>query len=118
MSLESFQFVDEEIQNLMSAEPPLEAGNSFTALLELPSNQAVKLLHSPEEATPNVLPTVYPATGKENSPETTSSILILQNPSHDTSYPVKQEPMESGSLHNSSPVCSDPITVRSKIHQN
>lgn len=108
--MESFQFVDEEIQNLMSAEPPLETGNSFTALLELPPNQAVKLLHSPEEATPDVLSS---AAAKENSPETTSSILILPNPSHNTSNPVKQEPLESGSLHNSSPICSDPITSKS-----
>ncbi|XP_023730904.1 transcription factor bHLH48 [Lactuca sativa] len=106
MNLEAFQFVDEEIQNLMSAEPPLETGNSFTALLELPPNQAVKLLHSPEEETPKVFPSV---TAKENSSETMGSILILQNPNRIISNPVKQEPLESGSLHNSSPISSDPI---------
>ncbi|KAL4558099.1 hypothetical protein LXL04_036295 [Taraxacum kok-saghyz] len=117
MSLESFEFVDEEIQNLMSAEPRLETGNSFTALLELPRNQAVKLLHSPEEATPNVLPSVLSATAKGNSPETTSSFLILPNPSCNTSNPVKQEPLESGSLPNSPPI-SDPIISNSTKRKN
>ncbi|KAI3750214.1 hypothetical protein L2E82_20843 [Cichorium intybus] len=114
MSSELFQFVDEEIENLMSSEPPLENGNTFTALLELPPNQAVKLLHSPEEPlpTPNVFPSVFSATAKENSPETTSSILTLPNPDRNTSNPVKQEPLESGSLQNASPICSDPITSR------
>ena len=89
MSFESFQ-------NMMSAEPPLESRNSFTALLELPLNQAVKLLDSPEV---------------ENSSETASS--ILPNSSCNNSDPVKQEPVESGSMHNSSPICSDLVISRS-----
>ncbi|KAI3678105.1 hypothetical protein L6452_37386 [Arctium lappa] len=44
MSLKSFQFDDKEIKS----------ANSFTALLEFPPNQAAELLHSPEEATPDV----------------------------------------------------------------
>lgn len=53
----------------MSAEPPVESANSFTALLELPPNQTVKLLHSPEEATPDVYASVFSV--MENLPETT-----------------------------------------------
>ncbi|XP_059623078.1 transcription factor bHLH60-like [Cornus florida] len=45
IGVESFQF-GEEIQRLMST--PLEVGSSFTALLELPTNQAMSLLHSPQ----------------------------------------------------------------------
>lgn len=41
--IESFQ-VGEEIQGLLTAPP--ESGSSFTALLELPANQAMELLHS------------------------------------------------------------------------
>lgn len=40
----SYQFVEDEIQSLIS---PPEGGSSFTALLELPPNQVVKLLDSP-----------------------------------------------------------------------
>ncbi|CAL5434831.1 unnamed protein product [Camellia sinensis] len=45
IGVESLQF-GEEIQRLMAAPP--ETGSSFTALLELPVNQAMVLLHSPE----------------------------------------------------------------------
>ncbi|GJT65248.1 transcription factor bHLH48-like protein [Tanacetum coccineum] len=39
-----YQFVEDEIASLIS---PPEGGSSFTALLELPANQVVKLLDSP-----------------------------------------------------------------------
>ncbi|PWA64109.1 basic helix-loop-helix (bHLH) DNA-binding superfamily protein [Artemisia annua] len=39
-----YQFVEDEIESLIS---PPEGGSSFTALLELPANQVVKLLDSP-----------------------------------------------------------------------
>lgn len=107
MCVESFQF-GEEIQSLMSVVPPPEAGNSFTALLELPPNQAVKLLHAPEETTPSILPPLaFPAMETDNSLETKST--ILPNSSPDYCNLVKQEPIDSDSLHNSSPMQSDPI---------
>ncbi|KAL1368199.1 transcription factor bHLH48 isoform X2 [Arachis duranensis] len=46
-ALDSIQF-NEQIQGLMAPAP--ESTNSFTALLELPPPQAVKLLHSPDKA--------------------------------------------------------------------
>ena len=108
MSVESFQFGEDDIQSLMSVVPPPEAGNSFTALLELPPNQAVKLLHSPEETTPSIFPpSVFPTMDTDNSLETTSS--ILPNSSPNFSNLVKQEPIDSDSPHNSSPMHSDPI---------
>ncbi|KAK1428828.1 hypothetical protein QVD17_17668 [Tagetes erecta] len=100
LGMETFQF-GEEIQSLMSVIQPPEAGNSFTALLELPPNQAVKLLHSPAMETDNSLDTS----------RTTSSILPNSSPNNFDF--VKQEPIDSDSLHNSSPVPSDPITSKS-----
>ncbi|XP_076881287.1 transcription factor bHLH48-like isoform X1 [Bidens hawaiensis] len=82
--MEPFQF-GEEIQRLMSVAPPPDSGNSFTALLELPPNQAVRLLHSPEPS---------------------SVFLPIQ-----TDNSVKQEPTDSDSMHNSSP--SDPLVSKS-----
>nr|KAJ0206332.1 hypothetical protein LSAT_V11C500288500 [Lactuca sativa] len=109
MGVESFQFGEDDIQSLMSVVPPPEPGNSFTALLELPPNQAVKLLHSPEETTPPAIfpPSVFPAMETDNSLETTSSILPNSSPNYCNL--VKQEPIDSDSLHNSSPIQSDPI---------
>lgn len=108
MGVESFLIGDEDIQSLMSVVPPPEAGNSFTALLELPPNQAVKLLHSPEETTPSIFPpSVFPAMEIDNSLETTSSILPNSSPNYCNL--VKQEPIDSDSMHNSSPMQSDPI---------
>lgn len=108
IGVDAFQF-GEEIQSLMSVVPPPEAGNSFTALLELPPNQAVKLLHSPEETAPSNL--VFPAMETDNSLETTSS--ILPNSSPNTCNYVKQEPIDSDSLLNSSPIQSDPVISNS-----
>lgn len=61
IGVESLHF-GEGIQNLIS--PPTEAGSSFTALLELPANQAVKLLHlpEPEESPPELAgPYIFPS---------------------------------------------------------
>ncbi|KVI03514.1 Myc-type, basic helix-loop-helix (bHLH) domain-containing protein [Cynara cardunculus var. scolymus] len=110
MGVDSFQF-GEEIQSLMSVVQPPEAGNSFTALLELPPNQAVKLLHSPEETTPNIFPSVFAVIETDNSLDTTSS--IRPNSSPNNCNLVKQEPIDSYSLHNSSPMQSDPIISKS-----
>ncbi|XP_052173476.1 transcription factor bHLH48-like isoform X2 [Diospyros lotus] len=46
IGVESLQF-GEDIERLMAAPAP-ETASSFTALLELPANQAVELLHSPD----------------------------------------------------------------------
>ncbi|KAK2986549.1 hypothetical protein RJ640_019519 [Escallonia rubra] len=102
---EHFQ-LGEEIRTLVSAPPA--SGSSFTALLELPATQAVKLLHSPElEETPRAaeLPPVFPACklsvflGAGNSPETGS-------------IPVKQELTDSDSPpDNSLPLAADPMAV-------
>ncbi|MFS8002172.1 putative transcription factor bHLH family [Helianthus anomalus] len=102
---ELFQFGEEsEIQSLMSVVPPPETGNSFTALLELPPNQAVMLLHSPEETAPDNF----------TSPvllETPNSILPNSSPNNFSL--VKQEPVDSDSVHNSSPNMSDPVISKS-----
>ncbi|KAK1427120.1 hypothetical protein QVD17_15803 [Tagetes erecta] len=74
----------DEIHSLMSVLQPPEAGNSFTALLELSPNQAVMLLHSPEETSPN-------------------PVFHL----------VKNEPIDCELMHNSSPNVSDPVTSNS-----
>ncbi|KAJ9543746.1 hypothetical protein OSB04_023453 [Centaurea solstitialis] len=107
---EEFQF-GEEIQSLMSVVQPPEAGNSFTALLELPPNQAVKLLHSPgEAATPNNI--IFPFAAAMETDNSTSS-SIRPNSSPNTCDFVKQEPIDSDSLHNSSPLESDPVVSKS-----
>ncbi|KAI7733834.1 hypothetical protein M8C21_011705 [Ambrosia artemisiifolia] len=98
--METFQFV-EEIQSMMSVVPPADAGNSFTALLELPPNQAVKLLHSPLMETDNTLE------------KTTTPPSIMHNSSpNDLSF-VKQEPIDSDSLHNSSQTPSNLVVSKS-----
>ncbi|KAL8215310.1 hypothetical protein R6Q57_004759 [Mikania cordata] len=107
--METFQF-GEEIQSLMSVVPPPEAGNSFTALLELPANQAVKLLH--DETAPNTLSSsVFPVMETDNSLEMTSSIIPNSSPNNFNL--VKEEPIDSDSLRNSSPNPSDPIISKS-----
>ncbi|KAJ0715475.1 putative transcription factor bHLH family [Helianthus annuus] len=102
---ELFQLGEEiEIQSLMSVVPPPETGNSFTALLELPPNQAVMLLHSPEETAPdNFTSQVFL--------ETPNSILPNSSPNNFSL--VKQEPVDSDSVHNSSPNMSDPVISKS-----
>lgn len=135
---EAFQF-GEEIQRLMTVPP--ENGSSFTALLELPPNQAMELLHSPEsDGTPpelagdvwsphdckpydtiNCSPTfqfkaavveqaaglsIFSTAG-EDSPRTSS----VPSNSSANSLKVKNEPIDTDSNRNSSPVTSDPMIL-------
>ncbi|KAL8260519.1 hypothetical protein R6Q59_028472 [Mikania micrantha] len=100
--METFQF-GEEIQSLMPVVPPSEASNSFTALLQLPANQVVMLLHSNEETE---------VMNIDNLLETTSSVLPNSCP-NDFNL-VKQEPIDSDSLHNSSQNPSDYIISKSE----
>ncbi|KAL8213776.1 hypothetical protein R6Q57_003225 [Mikania cordata] len=100
--METFQF-GEEIQSLMPVIPPPEAGNSFTALLELPANQVVMLLHSNEETE---------VMNIDNLLETTNSVLPNSCPNNFNL--VKQEPIDSDSLHNSSLNPSDFILSKSE----
>ena len=112
--LESLQFRD-EIQRLMTVPP--ENASSFTALLELPANQAMQLLHSPHSdehkpyvpsSFPNPNPNLtFPSNktlieraakfsvfaGAEISPETSASANLEK---------VKSEPGESDSNPSSS----------------
>ncbi|XP_057982458.1 transcription factor bHLH48-like [Malania oleifera] len=128
---ESYQF-GEEIQGMMLTAPP-ETGSSFTALLELPANQAMELLHSSGSAeAPAVLDHHKPyshslsssltfpssaalveraarfsifAAGSEDSPETSS----MPENSSANSYRVKSEPTDTESNPNSTmPLLSDP----------
>ncbi|CAK9172532.1 unnamed protein product [Ilex paraguariensis] len=132
IGVESLQF-GEEINLLMSIQPP-ETGSSFTALLELPSNQAMQLLDSPET---NVAPAtlsgyqiehpktympIFPSdtalidrackfsvfATTENSPETSSIPLN----SRSKSDKVKQEPVDLDSNPNSSPAVSDSMVLK------
>ena len=109
IAVDSLQF-GEEIRRLMA--PPAE-GSSFTALLELPVNQATELLHSPDTIRTlsslagdhHVIErdsrfSVFAAT--EISPETSS----IPSNSSPRSLVVKIEPVNSDSNPNS----SDPIT--------
>ncbi|WCJ33927.1 basic helix-loop-helix (bHLH) DNA-binding superfamily protein [Euphorbia peplus] len=124
--LESLQFGD-DIQHLIS--PPPENGNSFTALLELPPNQAMELLHSPDltlKTTVEPLLQLQPDFNASNltfptntalidraarfsvfagdgSPETSS---VPSNSSANLDKAVKCEPTEAESLQ----LGSDPMT--------
>lgn len=123
---------DVGLPSMMTVAP--ETGSSFTALLELPANQAVELLvHSPETENlpatkvPEIEPqrSFYPrcppppifpsdialidraskfSVFAGNSPETSS---IPSNSSWKPNF-VKQEPLESDSNPNSSPAVSNP----------
>ncbi|KAK6941876.1 Myc-type, basic helix-loop-helix (bHLH) domain [Dillenia turbinata] len=125
----SLQF-SEEIETLMTV--PHESGtpSSFTALLKLPANQAMELLHDSSEkpydytfnctsssshlhfpsnlalveraSRLSVFSTTAATPAAQDSPETTNS---SQN-----SLKVKNEPTETDSNPNSSPVISDPMS--------
>ncbi|XP_059668474.1 transcription factor bHLH48-like [Cornus florida] len=140
IGVESFQF-GEEIQRLMSAPP--EAGSSFTALLELPANQAMSLLHSPQsDDTPaelsgevwnnhhnpyhiqslNCTPTFPSNTALLDRASKFSVFAATVNSPETSSIPsnssgnshkVKPEPFDSDSNPDSSPMASDP-TVSNK----
>ncbi|KAL7168937.1 hypothetical protein ACSBR2_034045 [Camellia fascicularis] len=104
----TLQFGD-EIEILM----PPESGSSFTALLELPANQAMELLHSPAMLPGEIWCNhhqIEPYTAllerasrlsvfaTESSPETNS----IPSNSSGNSHKVKQEPVDSDSNPNSS----------------
>lgn len=118
---DSLQF-GEELQTLMSVPP--ESGNSFTALLELPPNQAVKLLHTPDKIAekiaehPNVYPyaPMFPSNSALIDRASKFSVFATEN-SPEKSVPVKQEPVESDSHRNSSPGMSDSV-VPSSDHKS
>ena len=106
IGVESLQF-GEEIRRLMAATP--DTGSSFTALLELPANQVMEFLHSPDTVrTPASLAGDHPAIERassfsvfaaaEISPETSSIPSNLSPHSH----VVKLEPVNSDSNPNSS----------------
>lgn len=83
-----YQFVEDEIESLIS---PPEGGSSFTALLELPANQVVKLLDSPVG---------FPA------PEAGNLSSVLGD--NDVNL-VKEEPVELRNSEESDPVVSKSV---------
>nr|GMD47934.1 transcription factor bHLH48-like [Ipomoea batatas] len=129
------QFGDDGGLHGMMTVPPPETGSSFTALLELPANQAVELLvHSPE--TENLPATKVPEIEPQRNfyprcppppPIFPSDIALIDraskfsvfagNSPETTSIPsnsswkpnfVKPEPLDSDSNPNSSPAVSNP----------
>ncbi|XP_076958407.1 transcription factor bHLH48-like [Bidens hawaiensis] len=101
LGTQTFQFGDE-------IESCTEAGNSFTALLELPANEAVMLLHSPEETIPDVNNNII-----ASSSVFTSSIDGLLETMDDVRL-VKEEPVDSELMRNtSSPDMVDPGVSKS-----
>ncbi|EEF35669.1 hypothetical protein RCOM_0092510 [Ricinus communis] len=74
--LDSLQF-GEDIHHLITVPP--ENANSFTALLELPPNQAVELLHSPDstlKTRPGIDPNPPPHFNAANLTFPTNTALI------------------------------------------
>lgn len=101
IGLESLQF-DEEIDKLMSVPP--ESGSSFTALLELPTNKAVKLLHSPEK---EFIVPQFPGELLNNALfDKASKFSVFAAVDQ-----VKEEQLYADSQPNSSPVASDPVVL-------
>lgn len=115
---DSLQF-GEELQTLMSVPP--ESSNSFTALLELPPNQAVKLLHTPEKIVehPKLYPyaPMFPSNSALIDRASKFSVFATENSPERKTVPVKQEPVESDSHRNSSPGMSDSV-VPSSDHKS
>lgn len=120
---ESLQF-GEELQTLMSVPP--DSGNSFTALLELPPNQAVKLLHAPDKIAGKIAevpklypyaPPMFPSNSALIDRASKFSVFATENSPERKSVPVKQEPVESDSHRNSSPGMSDSV-VPSSDHKS
>lgn len=111
---ESIQF-GEEIQTLIMA-PAETGGSSFTALLELPANQAVKLLHSPgkerkAEAPYLCAPPCFPADVALIERASKYSVFAAAMETSPSSVSVKEEPAESDSQPNSSLVVSDAVVT-------
>ncbi|XP_057506940.1 transcription factor bHLH48-like [Actinidia eriantha] len=117
IGVESLQ-LGEEIQRLMAAPPP-ETASSFTALLELPPETAMELLHSPETdetapklagedhrrlLSPNFTPT-FPSDAALLDRASRFSVFAVEKNLIGDSHRVKQEPVDSESNPNCS---SDP----------
>ncbi|XP_076905820.1 transcription factor bHLH48-like [Bidens hawaiensis] len=100
LGTQTFQF-GEEIESCT------EAGNSFTALLELPPNQAVMLLHSPDVNNNNNIIIA------SSSVFTSSIDGLLDTTNNDVSL-VKQEPVDSELMRNTSPDLSDSKSTKRK----
>ncbi|CAK9159297.1 unnamed protein product [Ilex paraguariensis] len=98
IEVDSFRF-REEIQRLMPIPPP-ETGSSFTALLELPANQAMQILDSPE--TDDAPPTLYGCRIEHPKPSLRlcNGRKVLANSSSKLDK-VKQEPIDWGLNPNS-----------------
>lgn len=134
---ESF-FFGEEIQTLMTGPP--ENGSSFTALLGLPANQAMELLHSPESDTapaelsgeawkdnnmnphkPYYCSPTFPSNAALIERAARFSIFAAGENSPETSsvpsnssYKVKNEPTDTDSNPNSLPPLISNPTVENK----
>jgi hypothetical protein len=117
--LDSLQF-GEDIRHLITA--PSENASSFTALLELPANQAVELLHSdsgqkqcPNLTFPSNTSLLERATrfsvfnGGSNSTDSSSAPSDSSSKNLEKEAAVKREPLETESyLDSSQPLVSDP----------
>ncbi|KAG6771323.1 hypothetical protein POTOM_022672 [Populus tomentosa] len=117
--LDSFQ-LGEDIRHLITA--PSENASSFTALLELPANQAVELLHSdsgqkqyPNLTFPSDTPAIFPVfNGGSNSADSSSVPSNSSSKDLEKASAVKCEPLETGSyLDSSHPLVSDPTVDNS-----
>lgn len=117
--LDSFQ-LGEDIRHLITA--PSENASSFTALLELPANQAVELLHSdsgqkqyPNLTFPSNTPAIFPVfNGGSNSTDSSSVPSNSSSKDLEKASAVKCEPLETGSyLDSSHPLVSDPTVDNS-----
>ncbi|PSS01826.1 Transcription factor bHLH48 like [Actinidia chinensis var. chinensis] len=118
IGVESLQ-LSEEIQRLIAPPPPPESAISFTALLELPPETAMELLHSPEndetaakfarEGHRRLLslnsPPVFPSNTALLERTSRFSVFAAEKNSIGDSHRVKQEAVDSDSNPNYS---SDP----------
>lgn len=107
---DDYQLVD-EFQRLVMAP---DAGNSFTALLELPPNQAVELLHCETDELKRHRISPYSNSSLQafpcnreliERPARYSVLATNESPSPSNSMKVKAEPLDSGG---SNPNSSDP----------
>ena len=122
--LDSLQF-GEDIRHLITA--PSENASSFTALLELPANRAVELLHSDsgKKQCPNL---TFPSNaslleraarfsvfnGGSNSTDSSSVPSDSSSKNLEKEAAVKREPLETESyLDSSQPLVSDPTVNNS-----
>ena len=98
---DNYQLVD-EFQRLVMAP---DAGNSFTALLELPPNQAVELLHCETDELKRHRISPYSNSSLQAFPCPARYSVFATDESPSNSMKVKAEPLDSGG---SNPNSSDP----------